>query len=148
MSNKPLSKADSMFIMEAATGGMMEVEAGKIAQQNAASQRIKDFGTMMVTDHSRVNDELKSFASSRGITVPQALPAAMQKHLEAMKKMKGKAFDKHYVSMMTDDHKKDINKFKQESTGANDADLKSWITKTLPTLETHLDSIQAIKKGM
>jgi putative membrane protein len=134
--------------MEAATGGLMEVQAGQLAQQNAQSQRVKDFGSMMVTDHSKANDELKSYASSHGITVPDALPKDKQKVLDAMKSMKGSAFDKHYVSMMLEDHQKDVAKFKKESTGADDAQLKTWAGNTLPVLQKHLDSIQAIKKGM
>lgn len=143
----PLSKADSMFVMEAATGGMEEVAMGQLAQQNASSDRVKAFGAMMVRDHSQANNELSSFASSRGLTVPSALPAAKQKDVDNMKKMTGKAFDMHYVSMMVDDHKKDVDKFKKESTSADDADLKNWAGKTLPTLQTHLDSIQAIKNS-
>lgn len=143
----PLSKADSSFVMEAAAGGLMEVQAGQIAQQNATSQRVKDFGGMMVTDHSKANDELKSYATSHGITLPDSLPASMKKNLDAMKKLKGSAFDNHYVSMMVEDHQKDVAKFKKESTDANDAQLKTWAGTTLPVLQKHLDSIQAIKKG-
>ena len=146
--NAPLTKDDSSFVMEAAAGGLMEVQAGQLAQQNASSQRVKDFGNMMVTDHSKANDELKSYASGHGITLPDSLPASMKKHLDAMKNMKGSAFDKHYVSMMVEDHQKDVAKFKKESTDANDAQLKTWAGNTLPTLQKHLDSIQAIKKGM
>ena len=148
MSSTPLSKDDSSFVMEAAGGGMMEVQAGQIAQQNAQSQRVKDFGTMMVTDHSKANDELKSYASGHGITLPDSLPKAEQKHLDELKKLKGAAFDKHYVSMMVDDHQKDVAKFKKQSASANDAQLKTWAGNTLPVLQKHLDSIQAIKKGM
>src|SRR4051812_15500572 len=144
----PLSKEDSSFVMEAAVGGMMEVEAGNLAQQNATNQRVKDFGSMMVTDHSKANSELASLASSHGITVPSALPANEQKHLDAMKKMTGKTFDKHYVDMMVDDHKKDINKFKMAAEKCDDNQLKTWASNTLPTLQKHMDSVQAIKKGM
>jgi putative membrane protein len=147
-SSAPLSKDDSAFVMEAAAGGLMEVQAGQLAQQNAASQRVKDFGSMMVTDHSKANDELKSLASGRGMNIPGTLPADMQKHLDAMKSMKGATFDKHYISMMNDDHKEDINKFKKQSQSGNDAQLKSWATNTLPTLQKHMDSVTAIKKGM
>jgi putative membrane protein len=147
-SNTPLSKDDSMFVMDAAAGGMMEVQAGQVAQQNGQSQRVKDFGGMMVTDHGKANDELKSLASGHGITIPSSLPADQQKHLDQMKNMKGSAFDKHYISMMLTDHQKTIAKFKKESTGAKDDQLKTWATNTLPTLQKHLDSVQAIKKGM
>src|SRR5438067_4040781 len=69
-----LSKEDSTFVMKAAAGGMMEVELGNTAQQMATNPRVKNFGQMMVTDHSKANDELKSFASSKGITLPSDLP--------------------------------------------------------------------------
>lgn len=144
----PLSKDDSAFVMEAAVGGLMEVQAGQLAQQNAQNQRVKDFGGMMVTDHSKANDELKSYAASHGITLPVELPADKQKHIDAMKNMKGAAFDKHYIAMMVDDHKEDVSKFKKQSTDANDVQLKAWASNTLPVLQKHLDSIQAIKKGM
>lgn len=143
----PLGKPDSTFVLKAAMGGMMEVEAGKIAQQNAQSDRVKAFGSMMVNDHTNANNELMSLASSRGLTLPTSLPADMQKHLDGMKEMKGKAFDSHYISMMLNDHKKDVGEFEKESTGGDDAELKSWAAKTLPVLKTHLDSVQAISKA-
>src|SRR6476661_2135949 len=140
MNTAPIPKEDSLFVLEAAKGGMMEVEAGNLAQQNAASQRVKDFGAMMVRDHSAANNELKSLVSGRGITLPDSLSGDMRKHLDAMKKMTGKAFDSHYVSMMLNDHKKDVSKFEKESKDAKDADIRNWAGKTLPTLKTHLDS--------
>ena len=142
----PLDAKDSAFVMKAAMGGMMEVEGGKTAQQNGASDRVKSYGAMMVNDHGKANAELMSLAASKGITLPAALPADKQKHMDEMAKMKGKSFDQHYVSMMLKDHKEDIADFEKAANGAKDADLKAWAAKTLPTLKTHLDSVQAISK--
>ena len=147
MNNTPLSKPDSMFVTEAALGSMMEVEAGNLAQQNASSQRVKDYGAMMVRDHGQANNELKSLVSSHGIMLPDSLPTAQRKHIESMRKMTGKAFDSHYVSMMKDDHRKDIAKFEKEANSGKDADIKNWASKTLPTLKMHRDSIEAISKA-
>lgn len=146
MNTTPLSKADSMFVMKAAMGGMAEVEMGNLAQQKGMSARVKEFGAMMVRDHSKANDELKSFAASRSLTIPSALSPDMQKHMEAMQKMSGKSFDKQYVNMMVNDHKNDINEFKKASDNCNDNELKAWAGKTLPTLQMHMDSIQSIRK--
>lgn len=146
-SSAPLSKMDSTFVMKAAVGGMTEVEMGKLAQQNGMSDRVKAFGAAMVADHSKANDELKSYASMHGMTLPATLPADKQKDVDMMKKMMGKSFDMHYVGMMVDDHKKTVDMFKTAASGADDADLKAWAGKTLPTLQMHLDSIQAIKSA-
>lgn len=145
-SRMPLSKTDSTFVMKAAAGGMMEVDAGNIAQTNAMNDRVKAFGTMMVNDHSKANSELMSLAASRGITLPTELPADMKKHDEELAKLKGKAFDSHYMNMMLTDHKKDIAEF-EKAAKSSDADIQAFATRTLPTLKVHLDSAQAISKG-
>lgn len=143
----PLAAEDSLFIMKAAMGGMEEVELGNIAIQNAASQRVKDFGGMMVRDHSKANMELKAFADSRGLSLPNSLPAEKQSHIEAMRKMTGKSFDKHYMDMMVNDHKKDISEFDKASKNAKDNDLKNWAGQTLPVLQSHLDSAKAVSRA-
>lgn len=145
-SKMPLSKGDSMFVMKAAVGGMLEVESGKAAQQNGMNDRVKGFGSMLIADHSKANSELMSLVSGRGITLPTALPADKQKHIDDMMKMQGKAFDKHFVSMMSTDHKKDIAEFEKQANSGDDAELKAFAAKTLPTLKMHLDSVQALAK--
>lgn len=142
----PLNATDSTFVMEAASGGMMEVEAGNLAQQKASSQRVKDFAAMMIRDHSKANDELKSMASSRNLMLPDSMMKKHKAHLNAMQRMNGKAFDKHYMDMMVNAHKEDVTKFEKASTSAGDADLKAWAAKTLPVLLMHRDSAQAIYK--
>lgn len=138
------SQESKDFATKAAGGGLMEVQLGQMAEQNAKSQRVKDFGTMMVTDHSQANEELKGIATANNITLPTALPPDLQKHYDAMSKMKGDAFDKHYIDMMVDDHKKDIGEFQEEANSTTNDAFKSFAAKTLPTLQKHLDSAQAI----
>ncbi len=116
---------------------MMEVELGNLAQQQASSAKVKEFGALMVKDHSKANAELKSIASAKNIMLPSTYPQTIQQHIDEMKKMKGAEFDKHYMSMMVDDHVKDIALFKT-ATKDNDTSISKFATKTLPVLETHL----------
>lgn len=142
----PLSTEDSAFVMKAAVGGMMEVEAGNLAQTNALHSRVKAFGMMMVNDHSKANAELMALTSARGITPPTTLPTDLQKHMDDMKKMKEKAFDKHYMDMMVNDHQKTIADFEKQANSGTDPDIKAFAAKTLPTLKMHRDSAVAINK--
>ncbi len=143
-SQLPLSAADSTFVMKAAAGGMMEVEAGKTAQNNSASDRVKAFGAMMVKDHEAANQELMSIAAGRGLTVTPTLPPDMQEHMQEMQKMKGKAFDKHYMGMMVKDHQKTIADFEKQAASGADPALKAFAAKTLPIIQMHRDSATAI----
>jgi putative membrane protein len=103
---------------------------------------------MLVTDHSKANDELKSIASSKSVTVPAAMMPAHQKHVDMLKAKSGADFDKAYMNMMLDDHKKDIADFKKASSNGTDSDIKNFAAKTLPVLQKHLDSAQAIHGKM
>ena len=139
-----LDKNAKNFVTKAARGGMMEVELGNVAQQQAKSQRVKDFGSMMVTDHTNANNELKSIASSKNVTVPDSLLPEERKHIDMLKKKTGTDFDKAYMNMMVEDHKKDVAEFKKESESSKNADIKNFAAKTLPVLQKHLDSAKAI----
>ncbi len=140
----PLDKDDSNFAMKAAMGGMEEVQLGQLAQQNAMSQRVKDFGAMMVKDHTAAGDKLKSIVSPKGIMLPDSLSGGMKRDYDKLSKKKGNDFDKSYMSMMLDDHKTDIKDFQKAGANCKDPDLKSFALNTLPTLQTHLDSAIAI----
>ena len=142
------TEADSKFSVEAASGGLMEVQLGELAQQKAQSQRVKDFGSMMVRDHSKANDALKALASSKNITLPPAPGEDHQDHIKKLSEKSGKDFDKAYMDMMVSDHKDDIDAFEKASNNANDADLKAFATNTLPVLKAHLDSAQAVHKAL
>lgn len=141
------SENTNEFAVKAANGGMLEVEMGRLAQEKAMSKDVKDFGAMMVKDHSKANDELKALATLKNVTLPTTLGEDEQKHVNDLTKLSGKEFDKKYVSMMVDDHKEDIDLFKKTAEDdKTDAEIKAFAAKTLPTLQKHMDAINAIDK--
>lgn len=144
MATTPVDKDVADFAVEAANGGMMEVELGKVAQQKAESQRIKDFGAMMVQDHSAANDKLKSLAQSKNITLPGTIGIDAQKDIDDLNKKTGRDFDKAFMSMMLSDHKKDVKAFQKAASDLKDMDVRNFAAETLPTLQKHLDSAMAI----
>ena len=141
----PVDKKSADFAMEAAQGGMMEVQLGSYAQQNALSERVKAFGAMMVRDHSKANDELKSIATTKSITLPADMSDSKEKkEMNELMKKTGKDFDKAYMKMMVEDHKKDVKAFEDASKDVKDTELKNFASSTLPVLKVHLDSAKAI----
>ena len=139
---------DAKFVTTAAADGMAEVSAGKLAQQKASNTRVKNFASMMVTDHTKAGDELASIAKTKNITLPTGPDADQQKMAADLSAKSGKDFDKAYVDGMVDGHEKAVKLFTDASQNCKDADLKAFATKTLPTLKMHLDSIKAIKASM
>lgn len=117
---------------------MAEVKLGQLAQEKGSSQTVKDFGTRMVADHSKANEELKAVASSKNVTVPDTLNSKDQALYDRLSKLSGPQFDREYMRAMVRDHEQDVAEFRRESQSASDPQVKNFAAKTLPTLEEHL----------
>jgi len=133
-----LSVSDRKFVLEAAMGGMAEVELGRLATQKGTSDAIKTFGQKMVDDHSAANSELTTLASAKGITLPTSLDPKHKAVMNRLARLSGAAFDRAYARDMLNDHIQDVAAFKRESRMARDADVKAFAGSKLPTLEEHL----------
>ncbi|HMH33225.1 MAG TPA: DUF4142 domain-containing protein [Puia sp.] len=141
---KPVEKDASDFAVKAADGGMMEVALGRIAQEKASSQRVRDFGAMMVKDHTEANENLKHIAVALQVALPDSVGDDTKKEIDKLAKKNGKDFDKSYMDMMVEDHEKDVAEFRKAADKCSDSTIKSFAAVTLPTLEKHLDSARAI----
>ncbi len=132
------TSADYKFVCAASEGGTMEVTLGQLAAEKGADQSVRDFGQHMVQDHQRLNQELTQLATQKGATLPESSTKKDEKMTEHLKSLAGADFDKAYIKDMVRDHKKDIKEFQRVAEKADDADLKAWASKTLPTLQEHL----------
>jgi putative membrane protein len=136
------------FVREAASGSLMELELGRYAQQNASNERVKNFGAMMVRDHTRANDELKTIASGKNLQVPATMENNHQNTVENLKKEESADFDKEYMKEMVDAHEKDIDRFRKQSEDGKDPDIKAFAAKTLQVLLVHQDSAKSINDAL
>src|SRR3954470_12320700 len=56
---------DAKFAVDAANGGMTEIELSKLAVNQATNAKVKEFANMMVMDHGKAGDELKAIAATK-----------------------------------------------------------------------------------
>jgi len=140
---KPFNDAE--FVKMAASGGMHEVELGKLASTQAKDAEVKKFAEMMVTDHGKANEELKKAAKEAGLEVPDKMNEEHQKEFDKFKDYKGTNFDQDYMKHMLSDHEKDVAEFKRASKEAKNPQIKDFAAKTLPVVQAHLDAARKIQ---
>jgi putative membrane protein len=140
-----MPSGDRKFVMEALKGGMAEVELGKLASERASNDAVKQFGKRMADDHGKAGEELKKLAQDKGLTPPTELDGKHARLRDKLAKLSGADFDRAYVNEMVKDHKKDVKEFQREAEKAKDPDVKSFASKTLPTLQDHLKQIEDIQ---
>jgi putative membrane protein len=148
-SSTPAANAasDHSFYAKATAGGMAEVEAGKLAQTKGSSSAVREFGAMMVRDHTTASEKLKQIAARKNVTLPtepDEKHKAMKRELEAVS---GQAFDAAYIKGQIADHEATEALLKQEIESGTDADAKAWATATLPTVSAHLKQARGLSGG-
>jgi len=141
---KPI--ADSAFITDTLSGGIFEVEMGKVALEKSSNEEVKQFAQRMVDDHSKAGNELRELASSKGMNPSQEMKKAHRDMFDKLSKLSGAAFDKAYMNHMVKDHVKDVSAFRKEAKAGKDPEVKAWASKILPTLEEHLKMARDLSK--
>ncbi len=145
-SNKTVPDDAADFMTDAAIINMEEIELGNMAQQQAYSQRVKDFGKMLVKDHTNLRNKVRELATSKNIALPDSNAQKIQKAREDL--MKSDNFDQDFIDKMVDGHKKAIDTYQKALDQVSDQDIKQLISTALPQLQTHLDSAQAIQESL
>lgn len=138
---------DQQFVKEAAVGGMLEVQLGKLAQEKASSDAVKEYGKKLEQDHTKANDQLKKAAAKDGLTVPDSIDSKHQKKIDKLSKLSGEAFDKAFIKGAVKDHEKDISAFQNEAQNGTHANIKNFASETLPVLEGHLSMAKSLKES-
>jgi putative membrane protein len=143
--NSAIDENISKFLTEAADARMMDIELGKLAKERGTTPEIRQYGDRMVTDQSRLLQDLRTLAASKNIALPSTLSNEKAEGLADIKDEQGVEFDKKFMRMMTQDHKRDVRAF-DDATDFKDQDVERFASMNLSMVESHLDQIQKIKE--
>lgn len=134
-----------------------EVKAGEWMKEHATNDKVKDFAGKMVDDHSKMDQDVMSFAKDQGIdltSAPKVSEADKRTHerdLSRLKEMSGAQADRHYMTMMVQDHQKDVKEVRSAEAKAkkdkNDK-LASLLGDSAKTMEGHLKDARDVQKSL
>lgn len=122
------------------------MDLGKLALEKSSNAEVKKFAAQMVADHTKANADLKAVAAKLEHLLPTAYPSDVKTHMDAIKKLRGKAFDTHYMHMMVNDHVKILDLFR--SANSLRGEIKDFVARTLPVLEKHHQKAKDINASL
>jgi len=139
-----LNREDKQFFIAAAKANESEINAARLAVDQATDGNVKSFANRMLTDHGQVDQELKQLALRKGV----ALPNPASNPPTELSSVAGRDFDRAFINQMVRDHGKAVSDFQSAATNAKDPDLRAWAAKTLPTLQEHLAAARRIQSNL
>ncbi len=126
-----------------------EIQMGKLAQDKGQSSAVKEFGAMLVRDHSEADQKVTAYAASKNIPLERS--EAVQKEAEEGRKMadqlgtvEGAAFDRTFAAMMVQDHQKAVDLVTTARGKVTDPELKALLGELNPVLKRHLNAAKKL----
>jgi len=143
-----LAKQDRQAMHKLAEANMAEVAAGKVAQDKATNEQVKEFAKHMVEDHGKALEEMKQMADGKSVKLPDE---PSKKHQSAMKKLEGLSgaeFDRQYMAQMVKDHQETLKEARKAAKDAKDPQVKAAAQKMAKDVEQHLDKAKSLHASL
>ena len=142
-----LNSTDRQFLTRAAMMDLAEIETGRLAVSQGASESVRQFGQRMIDDHTRTSQQLTQMASAAGFAPPQTLDAKRRAAAAKLARLTGAEFDRAYMKQMVKDHQEAVSLYQRQSTRGTLPDLRSFASATLPALQEHLTMARSMAGG-
>ena len=133
------------FTTKAAGAGDFEIQSSQLALSKSQNADIKTFAQMMIDDHTKAAEALKTAAAAQGTSMPTAQDADSAGKLQQLQGASGADFDKLYVQMQTDAHIAAVGLYAGYAQNGQAGAIKDHATKTLPTLKMHYDMVLKLR---
>jgi putative membrane protein len=131
-------KADSALIVDVDGSNSAELSLGRLAQQKAKDSQVKQFAQRMVSDHQAMQNEWRAVASQGGVTISGTVNPTFQQQVARLNQLSGAEFDRAFMSTMVQNHETAVNAFKSRGMRSNSTEVRTLVTKGLPTIQEHL----------
>lgn len=132
-----LNSVDRRFMVKAAQGNVAEVMVSKLALQKSKNNAVRHVAQMLVTEHSKANQDLKAVAAKKGVKLPNVPDLKHQTEYRRLSRLSGAAFNKRYLSGQIKDHLNTIALFRSTVRAGKDGDVQGYAREYLPAIENH-----------
>lgn len=87
----------------AVTANAIDIEIGEIAGKKGSAQSVQEFASLMITDHTAVNEQAAALAAELGVTpednpVSRSLREGADAARKELAEVSGEAFDRAYMA--------------------------------------------------
>lgn len=138
------------FADKVTVANKFEIYTSELALKFAKSEEVRSFAKQMIDDHKRTGEEFKAALREADFEPPiDALDIAYTAKFMQLRAFSAEnGFDSSYVSQQLEAHEDAVSTFSDYVASGDMPALKAFATKTLPTLEHHLEMARGLSSKM
>lgn len=130
----------------AAASDMYEIESSRLASDKAQSQQVKQFAQMLITDHQKSTDQLKTAAQQAqpAITLTPAMDPEQEANMQALQAASGADFERVYLQQQVQAHQKALAMVQGYAQNGDVPGLKQHAQTVSGPIQQHLQQAQQL----
>jgi len=136
------------------TANQVDIDAGKVAEARSTNADVKQFGRMMVTSHTGVNQHAAELVTRlkgtpQGNATSRSLESGGETNLAHLQTLTGPAFDTAYIDHEVAYHQQVLDAIdKTLIPGATNSELKALLVKVRPAIAAHLQHAKMLQRSL
>src|SRR5262249_45193817 len=144
-----LSAEDRNVAFKIERAHIEEMDLARYVRDKTNNADVKGYAKMLIDDHNDALNKLQSILTDKNVdqstnTKPQDEASKMS----MLQNSSGPDLDRQYMSMMVQDHQKDLDELKNAEATVQNQDLKEYIQAIIPVVQNHLNKAQDIENNL
>ena len=140
-----LSAREREFVDDVIEDNNDEIAWLNAAIKSGTDAELKTHAQQMLTDHQKMNDDMKAFAATHGVEIEEVDTTTI---ILDINEDDPADWDEEGSDEMADKHRRLIRRFERAENYIDDAELKALVTGALPTLRSHLDMATKLEERL
>lgn len=137
---------DALFVAEAASANMLQLQLSKEAIARGVSPEVKTLSQEMEEAHEQMLTELQDLGAEANFVLPQTIGNAHQEVLEEVTTKEGIAFDLAYIREIRYLHDQLLDRYEDMAEHGVSMQVKQYASKQLPLIKQHLEHAEALEE--
>ena len=130
-----VNQQDRTWLTAAHQANLAEIAAGHSAQQHATSATVRQIGQMLITDHTRMDNQLTAAATQLDVSLPDSPTNVQQQQLAAVESHQGDAYDSAWITSQITGHRATLAATQKEIADGSDPQVLNLARSATPVVE-------------
>ena len=140
-----VAPSPATYVSKAGAGDQYEIQSSKLVLATTKNPVLKQFATMMVSDHNKSTADVKAAAMRSKLTPkPPMLDAMGTRNIAALKAARGPSRDVLYISQQKIAHQNALSLHQGYAQAGTAPALKQVAASIAPTVQHHIEMLSSM----
>jgi predicted outer membrane protein len=142
-SQAAVSESDRQLLIKVRQAGLWQIPAGQMAQEQAASEKVRQVGATIAGQHEALDEEVRAVAQQLGVALPDEPSEQQLGWLDDMATKFGPEFDQTYAQLLRAAHGTVFSTVATVRAGTRNAAIREFAQKANDTIKTHMTLLES-----